>query len=307
MRAYSVFDDFPEEAVACLKRENVKVTLHPRGEKRPDQSELKKILEEYDILIIGTGQLLPEESFKDIKSPRLIATASIGTDHIRVPKEKSDLVRIINAPAANRKSVAEHIFGLILALKKQFIEGRRVAALGENKKSMKAKPTDLYGSTIGVVGAGGTAGAVLTMAMAFGMQCLCWTRSPDRHSDLREMGVQFVTLEELLKESDIVSVNIPLTNDTKGLISEERVAALRDDAVFISVSRAEVVDQNALFLKAGKHREFSVGLDLDADQVSDLWNISMENVIVTPHIAGGTKEARIRMFHEVCDAIIKSL
>lgn len=305
MRAYSIFDDFPKEQITALEQNGISVTVHEKGVERPVGDGLKKIVEQYDIVIIGTGQKITPEMLDNVNTKKIIATASIGTDHVIVPENKQHLITVVNAPCSNRISVAEHVFGLILTLKKQIIDGRNIAALGMTKNKMKNKPHDLYGATIGVIGAGGTGEAVLNMAKCFGMERLSWTRNSDRHKHLADEGVKFVEMEYLLKHSDVISINLPLCEETTNLISAEKVELIRDDAVFITVSRAEVTDNNALFKKARENQEFLLGMDMDANKIDSMWNLDMTNVIVTPHIGGGTVESRNRLFDEVSTAILK--
>ncbi len=155
---------------------------------------------------------------------------------------------------------------------------------------------------MGVIGAGGTGRAVLKMATAFGMKCLCWTKHPENHTDLND--VAFVELEDLLRNADVNSFNLPLTSDTKNLINVECIDLIKDDAIVISLSRAEIVNNEYLLKRAAQNLMFRVGLDVDADKVYGLWNTSMQNVIVTPHIGGGTNESRIRMFEEVSRNVV---
>ena len=181
--------------------------------------------------------------------------------------------------------------------------GRAIAAQGLSKKAMVGKPVDLYGSTMGVVGAGGIASTVLRMAQCFGMNRLCWTLHPENHKDLSDEGVSFVNIDTLLKKSDIVSVNLPLSEKTKNLITRERVELLKDTSTFITTSRLEISDNQALMEKARRIPTFSVGMD--AGTIKDLWNPTMNNVIVTPHIGGGTIESRLRLFSECTENVIK--
>ena len=305
MRAYSVFDGFPATAVAVLERKGIQVTVHPHGVPRPEGDGLKSLLRSYDILILGTGQKMPESFFTEIREKRIIGTASIGTDHICVPSAQKDLIKIVNAPTSNRISVAEHTFLLILALEKNLLDAVAVAARGAKKKEMHHNPSDLFGKTIGVVGAGGTAGAVLRVAQALGMRRICWTRNPENHQGMA--GVDFVSLDELMEASDIVSVNLPLTPGTRHLIDRDKIRRMKENAIFVSLSRAEVTDNESLFARAKESPMFRVGLDVDADQIAGLWDPSMKNVIVTPHIGGGTVEARLRMFEEVSENIAMSV
>lgn len=304
MRAYIVFDDFPREAVAMLCEAGVEVTVHTYNRERPNGDQLKKILQDYHIIIIGTGQKISEDMCSEIDEARIIATASVGTDHISIPENKKTLIKIVNAPLANRISVAEHTFALALELCKRLEEGKAIAAKGRHKQDMESKPRDLYGKTIGVIGAGGTASAVLKMADGFGMQRMCWTKSPGAHEDLWKDGVRYVELTDIFTHADVISVNIPLTKDTEQLISSDRISLLKEDAIFISMSRAEVVDCGALLKRAAEMDSFSVGMDVDADSVYGMWEESMRNVIITPHIGGGTVEARKRLFVEISRNIL---
>lgn len=307
MKAYSVFDDFPQSAVSLLERNGVSVTLLPKGHERPNGDELKGILDEYDIIFISTAQKMPEDMFVDVTNHKIIGTASSGIDHIHIPSSKKHLIHVANATHANRTTVTEHTFGLILTLRKQLIEGRLVASQGKSKKEMTTKPIDLYGSTMGVIGAGGIASTVMRMAKSFGMKCLCWTLHPESHPDLLSEGVQFVDIDELLQMSDVVSVNIPMSETTRNLVSADRVAMLKNTAVFITTSRLEITDNEALFAKARVCPSFGLGMDVDAINVKGLWDSSMKNVIVTPHIGGGTIESRIRLFTECCENVVKLL
>lgn len=304
MTAYSIFDDFPQSAIAMLEGKGIKVSCISKGEERPFGDKLKSILHKYDIIFISTGQKMPEAMFQDIVSPKIIATASSGTDHIHVPQEKKDIIRVANAPNANRLTVAEHTYALILALRKCLIEARKTAANGDSKKAMKQKPRDLYGCTIGVIGAGAIAEKIFDIADCFGMKKKCWTLHPERHLSLKEKHVEFIELDELMATSDIVSVNMPFTDVTKNLVSEKYVKLLKSDSIFVSTSRVELLDLESLINKAKCYPSFGLALDLDAQSIASKWKDNMNNVIITPHIAGGTVESRIRLFNECCQNAI---
>lgn len=307
MKAFSIFDDFPVSSIDILEKHGIDVTLLEKGKERPNGDVLKNLLDEYDILFISTAQKMPEEMFADVNVPKIIGAASSGVDHIHIPEEKKNLIKIANATHANRSTVTEHTFGLILTLRKQLIEGRETAAKGLSKKAMERKPIDLYGSTMGVIGAGGIASTVLRMAKCFGMKLLCWTLHPENHGELIDDGVEFVDIDSLLKEADVISVNIPMSEQTNNLINDKRVALMKETSTFVSTSRLEITDNVALMEKAKKCPSFSVGMDVDAANIKDLWDPSMKNVIVTPHIGGGTIESRIRLFNECSENVVKAV
>ena len=307
MRAYSVFDDFPQSSISILRNKGVEVIVHPKGEERPKGGELKRLLDEYDILIISTAQTISEGMFKDVVTPKIIGTASSGVDHIHVPLDKCRYVKIVNAKNANRSTVTEHAFALLLALRKQLLDGRAVAAEGKSKKNMSRRPVDLLGSTIGVVGAGGIASSILRMADCWGMKRLCWTLHPENHLDLKADNVEFVDLETLCLKSDNIVVSIPLSDRTNCLVTSSLISYMKDTAAVIVTSRLEVVDIEALFAKAKNNPLFGLAIDADAASIRDLWSIEQNNIIVTPHIAGGTVESRIRLFNECSQNVVNSI
>lgn len=303
MNIYSIFDDFTDEAKNIIEQAGAALTIHPKGQPRPDSAQMKAILEQYDCVIIGTTQKMPEVVFENINSPRIIATASVGLDHIQIPEEKKGLIKVINTPKANAQSVAEFTIGCALACVKRFAEGRELYLAGKDNKKLFSKPEDLAGKSIGVVGAGNISVRIMDFAQLFGMRLLCWTAHPEHHKHLESNGVQFVSLQHLSEQADVISVNLPNNDGTKGLISPDLVTAMKPTAVFISVSRLDTIDTEALFEKAESNPGFYVCLDLDVDETVVRRIPKMSNVLVTPHIAGGTVETRKRMFRELAEQI----
>ncbi len=303
MRAYSIFDDFCPEASTRIRSTGIELTVHPLGVPRPDHDRMKAILEEYDCVIIGTSQKITEDMFENVSAPRIIATASVGLDHIRVPKEKRALVTILNTPKANAQSVAEYTLGCALSCVKRLREGNELFLAGKNNKALHRKPEDLAGKTLGVIGAGNVSVKIMEYARFFGMELLCWTRNPDRHAELTELGVRFTDLNTLCANADLISVNLPNKPETAGLISADLVGRMKENAVFISVSRLHTIDLNALLQKAKACPDFYLCLDLDVMPEIAAKLPDRPNVLITPHIAGGTVETRKRMFLELAEAI----
>lgn len=306
VRAYSVFDDFPQDLITILESNGIMIECLPKGKERPKGVELQSLLEQYDVLFISTGEKITEDMFERINSSKIIGTASRGIDHIHVPTTKRDLISIVNA-SSNSISVAEHVISLVFALSKCLIDGRFVAAKGQNKRVMTYKPQEITGKTMGIIGAGITAKEVIKLSLGLHMKCLCWTKHPENHIDLQQLGVHFCSLDSLLTESDVITTHIPLVNDTRGLIDSRMIWSIRDDAIFINTSRAEIVDNYALFDRAKRVPSFCVGLDYDPDSVFGLWDEHMANVIVTPHIAGGTIQSRVRLFHDCVNGVLSIL
>lgn len=303
MKFYSIFDDYGEEPIGILQNAGIEVVVHPLGIPRPSSAQMKEILSQYDGVIIGTSQQISEDMFESVDKPCIIATASVGTDHIHVPIEKKRVVTIYNTPKANAQSVAEYTIGVALACCKRIIEGKALYQKSKSNKELYRKPEDLAGKVMGVVGAGNVSKRIMEYAIFFGMRVICWTEHPQNHSELLEMGITFTTLCELFQSADVISVNIPNTTETKGLVSAKLLNLVKESAIFISVSRIEVIDYKALFQRTIDNRSFYVCLDIDVKDTVAKEMPDLPNVIVTPHIAGGTIETRKRMFRELAEQI----
>lgn len=302
LKAYSVFKDLDKKACEILRNAGVQLELS-NYEERPNKQELLNLLSKYDILIIGVREKLTEDMLNGISKKKIIATLSIGVDHIDKCFFESDLIKIINCQTSNVISVAEHIFALILGLKKRIIEANEIAIKGGTKSDLSARSNDISNSSIGVVGAGKISREVIKIAKMFNMKIYCNTLNPEKHQDLLKEGVEFIDLDRLLTISDIITVNIPLNEENKNLISKDRIKLMKKSSTFINTSRAEIVDIGELIKYADINKTFNVGLDIDVENYKEILNIKRNNVIVTPHIAGVTKEAIKRMDVELANNI----
>lgn len=301
-KAYCVINDYGKNACDLLSSVGVEVTV-ANSSKRPNEDELVELVQKYDILIIGAKEKLTSRIFNACTKTKIIGTLSVGVDHICNEILSSNDIKVINCPNSNTISVAEHTFALLLSLKKKVIEGNRSSIDGSGRDGINGYPRDLLGAVIGIIGAGRIATEVIKLAHAFGMKILCNTRNPQLHNDLSQYKVQFVKLDELLSKSDVISVHLPLNNQTKRLINDSKIDLIKDSAVFLNTSRAELVDIEYLMLKADKNRKFLVGMDIDIDEYKDLFMKNYDNVIVTPHIAGVSLDAIIRMDYDLACSI----
>lgn len=306
-KAYSVVNSISKQAVSLLEEADIRLTIRNSGESL-DAEELRSILQEHDILIIGIKTHIQKEILNFVKTPKIIATLSIGLDHIDSEVIDSKLIKVINIKNANTISVAEHILSLILALNKRIFESNNLVIQQKgNRKNLHERPEDISGKTLGLIGAGNITREVVKISKIFNMNMLCFTKHPEHHKELIAEGVIFKSLDEVLAESDIISINIPLTNETKNLISRDKIKLLKSNATFINTSRTNIVDMEALLEKADKNNTFYVGLDIDVDEHCQLLSKYRNNVIITPHIAGCSKQATDRTYLEVATKIKECL
>ncbi len=240
---------------------------------------------------------------------RVIAVHGTGTDPVDLDRARARGITVINTPLANVRSVAEHAMALLLALAKRLAQADRAVRAGESDFRYRAAPLELDGATLGLVGFGRTGQAAATLARGFGMTVTAFSpRRPD--ADFAAAGIRRAPdLKTLLADSDAVSLHLPLTEETRGIIDAEAFAAMRPGALFVNTSRAGVVDEPALIEALRSGRLGGAGLDLFALHGGrpDPALLAQDRVILSPHIAGSTEAALRRAAEGVVAGILDVL
>lgn len=255
---------------------------------------------------------------------KLIATRSTGFDHIAINICKKRNIVVCNVPTYGENTVAEHTFALILALSRKIIECRERTQKGSFDLT-GLRGFDLRSKILGVIGSGNIGRHVIRMAQGFEMNLLVYDAFPNPQT-AKEMGFVYVSLDELLKKSDIITLHVPYNEKTHHLINAKALARMKKGAYLINTSRGGIVDTDAL-VKALKSKKLAgAGLDvLEAEceileerelvhkdfpqqcnlktLVEDHILMTMPNVIVTPHNAFNTNEALMRILQTTIDNI----
>jgi D-3-phosphoglycerate dehydrogenase / 2-oxoglutarate reductase len=247
-----------------------------------------------DIVIVRAP--LPPALFDDAPRLRAAIRHGAGLDMIPIEAATKAGVLVANVPGVNARSVAEHVFFAIMALLRRFrAMDRDLRQNGWLAGRAHADHThELQGRTLGVVGAGNVGKTVMAIARAgFGLDVIANSRNPKSLPD----DVRFVSVDELVAESDIVVLACPLTPETAGLISRERIDRMRPGAIVVNVSRGAVVDDTGLIAALREGRIAGAALDVFVTQPLPPNHpyFSFDNVIVTPHMAGITEESMMRM------------
>jgi glyoxylate reductase len=248
--------------------------------------------------VIVANEAVPLDLFPSL---RLIANFGVGYDRIDVAAAAEHGVAVANTPGVLDAATADLAFALILAARRRVVEGDRLVRAGEWRGSWADSflGEELTGSTLGIVGLGRIGSAVARRARGFDLRVL-YTRRLRAEGDLGE----FRELDELLAESDLVSIHAPLTPETEGLIDARRLALLRDGAVFVNTARGEIVDEPALVTELVSGR-ISAGLDVFAHEPevpAEL--LELPNVVLTPHIGSATRQTREAMTRLVVDNLL---
>lgn len=260
--------------------------------KTEDLEVLKKRAEDSDVIVIANMPLKGEVIQSD-KNLKMISVAFTGIDHVDEKACRDKNVMVCNAAGYSTYSVAELTYGLILSVFRNIVPLDQ-ATRKENTRNGFSQ-SELFGKTIGVIGTGAIGMRVCEIAKAFGCNVLAYSRSKKKKAV--ELGVKYVSLEELLQLSDVVSLHVPLNEETREMIDEEKISLMKDTAILINTARGAVVDNDALAkaLKGGKISGAGIDVfEIEPPIKKDHPLFNAPNVVVTPHIAFATKEAMHR-------------
>jgi glyoxylate reductase len=255
--------------------------------------------EDVEVLIVA-GETVDDSVLDRLPSLRLVANYGVGYDNVDAEACLARGVAVTNTPGVLDAATADLTIALMLAVRRRVVEGDTLVRSGRWGTSWSESPflgRDLSGATLGIVGLGRIGAAVAKRALAFDMRVLFHRRSHTDDPGYRE-------LDDLLREADVVSLHTPLTTETKGLITGERLALIRDGATLVNTARGAIVDEDALVaeLVAGR---ISAGLDVfvHEPQVPDAL-LTLPNVVLTPHIGSATVETRAAMTRIVVDNVL---
>ena len=267
--------------------DDVELLEAPLAEPRPDVEALVVVAQVVDDRLLD---LLP--------SLRIVANYGVGYDGVDVEACARRGVAVANTPGVLDAATADLAFGLLLAAQRRIVEGDRYVRdgrWGTDWAEAVLLAEEVSGGTLGVVGLGRIGSAVARRARAFDMRVLYTRRSPDPES---------MALDDLLAEADVVSLHVPLTEETHGLIDARRLALMRDGACLVNTARGAIVDEEALVreLVSGRLR---AGLDVFAHEPSVPRELlDLPNVVLTPHIGSGTRATREAMTRVLVDNVL---
>ena len=247
-----------------------------------------------EVLVEAVVAVGPEE-LEFLPDLRLVANYGVGYDRVDVAACRERGVAVTNTPGVLDAAVADLTLALILACRRHLVASDRFVREGRWRRGW-ARPEllgrDLEGATLGVVGFGRIGRQVASRAQAFGMRIVFHRRAGG------------LPLDELLRTADVVSLHVPLTPETDGLISRERLALLQDGATLVNTARGAIVDEDALVEELVSGR-ISAGLDVFADEPRVPEPLfELPNVVLTPHVASATVETRAAMTRVLVDNVL---
>lgn len=292
-----VTDKLAMEGIQILKDAGHEVTI---AWDEPKEN-LPNLMADKDAIVIRSATKCTKELIDAAPNLKVIGRAGIGLDNVDLDHAKARGIKVVNTPAATTISVAELTMTLMLASYREVVRG--TIGIKEGKWEKKAlKGLELHGKTLGIVGIGRIGRAVADRARAFGMHILAY----DPYA--QPEGYENVSLDDLISRSDFITLHLPLTPETKHMISTSQFAAMKDGVVILNVARGGTIDEDALYeaMRSGKVR--MAGLDVfEVEPPAGNKLLTLPNLICTPHIGAQTAEGQLRAGTQVAENVIAAL
>lgn len=298
------FGEFCGEGMQVLKEAGLEIRENPYR-RPPGPAELAHLLEGMDAVITSPDNIITGDLIRETRGLKVIATRSVGYEHIDVQTAVEAGVIVTYTPWTNHQATADHAFALMLAVSRRVAEADRIVRAGRWKRVIG---TDVWGKTLGLIGMGAVGQAMARRARGFDMRVLYHNRT--RREDLeKELGLEYAPLDSLLQGADFVSLHLSLTPETRGIIGKRELALMKPEAILVNTARGGLVDQAALDWALKERRIAGAGLDVFEQEPMEARSplVELDHVVLTPHISGATYEAIAAMGRVVAEDVVRVL
>lgn len=267
---------------------------------------LLEIIKDYDALLVRSRTKVTEQVLEAAVRLKVIGRAGVGVDNIDLETAKAQGVTVVNAPTSASLAVSELTLGLMLALAREIPRADAGMKQGDWLKKQLAG-TELHGKTLGIVGMGRIGAEVAMRASIFGMHTVGFDPLlPD--DEIRQRGAQPVSLNDLLAQSDYVSLHLPLTDETRSIIDEQAFARMKRGVRIVCAARGGIIDETALLEALESGQVAGAAMDVFASEppgASEL--VKHPKVIATPHVGAQTAEAQSRASEDIANEVLAAL
>lgn len=293
----------PEAAIRELSEKLVKEghEFQYYESKTTDVAELVNRSKDSDIVMIANNPY-PAEVIEKLEKLKMISVAFTGVDHVGVDVCREKNIMICNAAGYSNQTVAELVLGMAVDALRGVVTSDRLVREGKGSQGVGGR--EICGKTVGIIGLGRIGLMTAKLFLAFGAKVIAYNRSINKEAEAA--GIIYKSLDEVLTESDITSLNLPLNNETRGFISKDKIALMKKNAVFINCARGPIVDNQAL---AEALNEDRLGFacvdvfDMEPPLPADYPLLHAKNTLLTPHQAYISEEAMLRRAKIVFDNV----
>jgi len=308
-RVYVSREIFPEamEKIRTVTDTEVWPDVFP-----PSYEVLLEKTRQADGLLCMLSDRVDSKLIEQCPNLKVISTMAVGYDNIDIAAATDRGIRVGNTPGVLTETTADLIFSLLLAAARRIVESDNYVRKGNWKTwgPMILLGQDIHHATIGIIGMGRIGTEVARRARGFNMKILYYSRTRKSPEKEAELGLEFVDqMPELLSRSDFISLNVPLTPETKGLIGAQEFAMMKSTAVFVNASRGAVVDQRSLYDALSNGTIFSAGIDVMVVEPIPMDDplLNLPNLVIAPHIGSASFNTRKQMSFMAADNLLAGL
>jgi glyoxylate reductase len=297
--------ELPERGLKIIK-EHFDAEVWPEYAPPPKKVIIEKA-RNVDALATLLSDKIDAEVFDAAPKLKIVAQMAVGFDNIDIPEATKRGIYVTNTPEVLTDTTADFAWALLLAVARRVVEADKYVRTGQWKVGwhpMMLQGRDVHGATLGIIGAGRIGFAVAKRATGFNMKILFYDVVP--RPEMEKLGAKKVDMDTLLRESDFVSIHVPLMKETYHLINEEKLKLMKKTAYLINNSRGPVVDEKALYKALKEGRIAGAALDVFEQEPTPLNNplLKLDNVVVAPHISSASYETRSRMAEMVAENLV---
>ncbi len=299
-----VSDKLDNEAVEMMKSAGFEVMV--KTDMTPEQ--LLGVIPEYDAIVVRSATKVKREVIEKGTSLKLIARAGVGLDNVDKDAAKEKGIKVVNTPAATSISVAELALGMMFAAARQIVRGTEGLRAGKWEKSA-LKGIELHGKTLGIIGCGRIGCELASRAHALGMKVL----GSDLEgicdpSKLKCYHIEFTSHEEVMKNSDFISLHVPLTEQTKHMINRDSIAKMKKGVIIVNCARGGVIQEVDLLEALDSGQVSRAAMDVyEVEPAKDNPLFKHQNFLGTPHIGANTEEGQKRAGIQIAELVIENL
>ncbi len=266
--------------------------------------ELIEKIGEYDALVVRSQTKVTKDVLDAGKNLKIVGRAGVGVDNIDVEHATTKKILVINAPAGNTQSAAEHTIAMMMCISRNLSQASASLRAGEWSRS-KFKGVEVNGKTIGIIGLGRIGASVAKMAQGLGMKTIGFDpmAPPEK---VKALGVESVTLDEIFKSSDYITVHTPKNKETYHMIGEEQFEKMKKGVRIVNCARGGIIDEDALAKAIEDGTVAGAALDVfEKEPPTDSPLLKMSNVLAVPHLGASTSEAQVRVAVTVAEEMLK--
>ena len=301
-----VADELSPQGIETLRKATglsveVKLGLKPQ--------ELKAILGDYQALAVRSATKVTADTLESARGLKVIGRAGVGVDNIDVEAATKKSIIVMNTPGGNSMAVAELTMAMLLALPRQLVQAVASTKSGKWEKKRFAAGHELFQKTVGILGLGNIGSLVAQRCLAFGMTVLVYDPHPSEAARKLGLSVQFVSLEELVRRADFLTIHVPSNEKTHHLVGAPLFAQMKKGVYLVNCARGGIVDESALATALKDGTLAGAAMDVfSAEPVPPEHPLlALDNFLATPHLGASTEEGQLACANQLAEQLVEFL